>query len=455
MTKKNIFIVGLDEFNKGFLEALPEARECNFHAAVDYSDIRNVKHFDMQQLIDKALYNMKSFKGSVDGVASYYDFPGTILVPLLARSFNLTGPSQESILKCEHKYWSRLEQKKAVPGHIKEFQTFDPFDDKAFEKIELEFPFWIKPIKSFKSFMCFRINEEKDFREAITKMRKKVDYMCEPFTYFIAKHADLPPELSDFKQCCLAEGLMKGFQCTLEGYSYKGEITIYGVVDSIREKDETTFSRYQYPSSLPPKIQQRMTHIAERLVARVGLDNSPFNIEFFYDQPSDRIYLLEINPRLSQAHVEIFSKVHGQSHFCVMVNLSLGRKPAAMEKKGPFNVAAHFMLRNFEDGVVKRVPTDKEIKRVKDIFPETEIKMLVREGDTLSELLAVQNSYSYELANIFVGGRDEDDMLQKYQQILNLLPVSIEKKTHVPAKIIRSEIVAAMDGSTKENFLPL
>ena len=61
------------------------------------------------------------------------------------------------------------------------------------------------------------------------------------------------------------------------------------------------------------------------------------------------------------------------------------------------------------------------------MFPETEIKILVKEGDRLSELAAVQNSYSYELANIFAGGRDERDMLEKYHSILEMLPLKIEK----------------------------
>ncbi|MFP4128516.1 MAG: acetyl-CoA carboxylase biotin carboxylase subunit family protein [Desulfonatronovibrio sp.] len=428
MAKKNIFIVGLDDFNKRFLEALPEAQECDFHAALDYSEIRDVECFNMKELISKAVERMESFEGSIDGVASYYDFPGTDLVPVLAERFNLPGPSLESVLKCEHKYWSRLEQKKVVPEHITEFQAFDPFDEKVFEKIELEPSYWIKPIKSFKSFMCFRIDNEQDFNEAINKMRKRVGFMCEPFTYFIKKYAQLPPELSDLKKICLAEYPMGGdYQVTLEGHCFQGEAVVYGIVDSIREKDGTSFGRYQYPSGLPLEIEQKMIDIARKIMLHIGLDNSPFNIEFFYDQTKDHIYLLEINPRVSQAHTEIFSKVHGYSHFSVMVDLCLGRKPPVMEKKGSFNVAGHFMVRHFEDGVVASVPSQEDIKKVHEKFPETDIKILVKEGDRLSELVSVQNSYSFELANIFVGGRDEQDMLEKYQAILDMLPLKIEK----------------------------
>lgn len=429
MTKKNIFIVGLDDFNKGFLEELPEADECDFHPALDYAEIRNVECFNMNELVSTAIQRMESFEGGIHGVASYYDFPGTDLVPILARKFQLPGPGLESVVKCEHKHWSRLEQKRIIPDHITNFQAFDPFDDNAWEKLEIDFPFWIKPIKSFKSFMCFKIESEKDFRKATAEMRERVGFICEPFVHFIEKYADLPPEVSDLKKICLAESPMGGAQVTLEGHSFRGEAVAYGIVDSIREKDGTSFGRYQYPSRLPLEIQQKMVDIARTVIRGIGLDNSPFNIEFFYDKSADHIYLLEINPRVSQAHTEIFSKVHGHSHFSIMVDLCLGRKPPLMEKKGSFSMAAHFMLRHFEDGVVKRIPTTEEVNKVKWLFPGTEIKILVREGDRLSELVAVQNSYSYELANIFVGGRDEEDLLSKYQQMLDLLPVRIEKVT--------------------------
>jgi len=35
MAKKNLFIVGLDELNLAKLKRLPQARECDFHPALD------------------------------------------------------------------------------------------------------------------------------------------------------------------------------------------------------------------------------------------------------------------------------------------------------------------------------------------------------------------------------------------------------------------------------------
>jgi len=181
MTKKNVFIIGLDEFNREKLERLPQAAECEFHAALDISDIRNVDEYNLEGLIAKATDTMENFDGSVDAVASYYDFPGTIMVPVLAKHFKLPGPTLEAMLKCENKYWSRLEQQKVINGFIPQFRAFDPFDDEAYGKLNLLPPFWIKPIKSFRSFLAFQINDERQFNEVIPICREKGGLMVEPF----------------------------------------------------------------------------------------------------------------------------------------------------------------------------------------------------------------------------------------------------------------------------------
>jgi len=44
----------------------------------------------------------------------YMDFPVSTMLPLICKEFGTRSPSLESLLKCEHKYWSRVEQKKVI-----------------------------------------------------------------------------------------------------------------------------------------------------------------------------------------------------------------------------------------------------------------------------------------------------------------------------------------------------
>ncbi|MGM0771851.1 MAG: hypothetical protein ACQESU_09655 [Halobacteriota archaeon] len=84
------------------------------------------------------------------------------------------------------------------------------------------------------------------------------------------------------------------------------------------------------------------------------------------------------------------------------------------------------MYRTFEPGKVVKAPSREEIDSVARTMPGTIINPHVREGDQLSEL-QMQDSYSYELADIFIGANERDDLVEKYHQVLNKISFSIEK----------------------------
>lgn len=102
---------------------------------------------------------------------------------------------------------------------------------------------------------------------------------------------------------CIAEAIIsKGRQCTLEGYVHGGKSVVYGVVDSIREgRLRSSFARYQYPSQLPAHVQDRVTEAAAALMAQIGYDTAPFNMEFYWSPANDQIRLLEVNARISKS----------------------------------------------------------------------------------------------------------------------------------------------------------
>lgn len=421
--KKQVFVIGLDDFNRQKLENLPEAKNCDFHAALTIGEMRKVDNIDINafiELIEKRIED----NGGIDGIVSYFDFPGTTLVPIIAKKHGIPGTSLESVLKCENKYWSRLEQSKVISDHIPMFKAFDPFDENAFEKIEMITPYWTKPIKSFRSFLAYKINGEEQFYNNMEEVRKHIDHISEPFNV-IMKDNNIPAEFSEMKETCIAESSLTGHMCTVEGYSHNGKVVVYGIVDSIREEDRSSFGRYEYPSSLPQEIQFRIADITRRVITQIEYDNAPFNMEFFYNQTADEVYMLEINPRISQSHSDIFEKIHGVSHHAIMLSLALGEKPKTLKNQGEFNKAANFMLRTFESGKVLKTPTQNEINILKKFIPGLEININVKEGQHLSELKN-QDSYSFELANIFIGARDQRELVEKYHQCVDGLSFEIE-----------------------------
>lgn len=220
---------------------------------------------------------------------------------------------------------------------------------------------------------------------------------------------------------CIAEEIISGGeQYTLEGYVQNGAMTIHGVIESHRTSNEHTFSRYQYPSSLDNAVAARMEDICQRVLTRFGYDNCASNIEFFYAPETDTIRLLEINPRISQSHSDIFLKVDGQPNQQIPVDLALGREPCWKRGAGEFAVAAKFFLRHDENARVVRVPTREDLSMLRSELPDVRIDMHVEPGMQLEDL-DEQESYSFDLADLFIGGNDEDELQEKFAVCRELL----------------------------------
>ncbi len=423
--KKQVFIVGLDPENKQRLESLPRAGECQFHPALTYEEIRRGERFDIDDLIRRATERMEAHD-RLDAVASYWDFPGCTLAALLAERFGLPGPSLESVFKCEHKYWSRLEQQKVISENIPRFRALDLWDEEAYQRLDLLPPFWIKPVKSFRSFLAAQVTGPRHFAQVAALCREKSVAMITSFLHLM-RTCGMPGEIAEMRETFIAESPLVGFPCTLEGYSSEGRVVVYGIVDSVPEPDSSSFSRFQYPSCLPLEIQHRMIDLVRLCIQQFEYEQGPFNAEFFYDQTSEQVRLLEINPRISESHADLFEKVHGCSHQSLMLDLALGRTPRTLERKGAFNVAAKFMIRSFEQGRVTRIPSPETISQLSERQPGTLVKCMLRPGQHLSELARWQDMYSYEIANVFIGGRDSSDLFDKYEEALAALQFDIEK----------------------------
>lgn len=427
LDKKNVFVVGLNDFNLNMLRNLRGAEHMEFHQLLDPALFYETEEFDMPELIRQAEEQLRAFDGSIDAICGYMDFPVSTMLPILCKEFGTASVSLEALLKCEHKFWSRLCQREAIPDHIPGFTAFDPFDDDALINIGLGFPFFVKPIKGSGSRLGFRIDKPEDFDLAIEQLRAEIGLIAEPFDH-ILHQLDLPPEVAEIGgHYCIAEEIIGGRQCTLEGYVHDNKVVSTGIVDSIRYPSVLSFFRYQYPSQLPDRIQQQMEELTDRIMSHVGYNNSSFNIEYFWDEPLDKVWLLEVNTRISQSHSDIFEKVDGASNQQLTVDLALGRKPNMPHREGEFPLAAKFFHRVFQgDAKVTRVPSADEIRAIQEDYPGCYVLPQVRKGMWLSEL-PEQDSYSFALAYVYLAASDQDTLLANYESILGRLHFEFER----------------------------
>jgi hypothetical protein len=420
---KNVFVLGPDEINRRTLAKVGEKMGVKFHELLDGQEVCLARHFDFQNLLDKAQAQLDSFSGEVDGILALWDFPSTLLQPILARRNGLNGPAPEAVLRCEHKWWSREIQNRVVPQLVPDYQTVDPFEEPDQMDLEVDTPYWIKPIKAHSSNLGFAVSKESHLPPVLKPIRKGIGRFGDPFDQameILQAPLDL---LSHGGKTCLVESIIGGFQCTAEGYVQNGEVKVYGIIDSHRYPDISSFHRYQYPSTLPDSVKQRIRENSRVVIQEIGLDNSCFNIEFFYDKEEDRLSLLEINPRCSQSHADMFEKVDGSPHQVISVALCLGDEVEWKEGNGKYKVAAKFFLRRFEDGLVDCVPTERELREIMSRHPDSFIDLQARPKQMLSDQVN-QDSYSFEVARVYLGADSEEELLERYEdceQSLNRL----------------------------------
>ena len=418
--QKNVFVVGLNDFNHERLKRLRGAENYRFHGVIAPEAVYDTEVFDIAAMLEEATRQLSAFEGSIDAIVGYMDFPVSTMLPILCKRFGVRTTSLESLLKCEHKYWSRQVQREVIAEFIPRFTTFDPFEDDALARISaagLFVPFFVKPVKSSGSRLGFFVASPETFQLAIERLRDEIGLIADPFNT-VLEQARLPPDIAAVDgHFCMAEEIIGGWQCTVEGYVHDGEVVSYGIVDSLRYPHVLSFHHYHYPSKLPDPVQASMIELTRTVMTHIGYDDAAFNIEYFWDEFQQRIWLLEINTRISQSHCDLFEKVDGVSNQQVTIDLALGRRPDMPSREGDWAVAAMFFHRVFfGDAVVTRIPTREEIDALEAEFPGSFIALQVEEGQQLSSL-PEQDSYSFALAYVWMGADDETGLLENYESL--------------------------------------
>ncbi len=434
---KHVYVVGLDDFNKQELEKLAEYdnfKDCRFHELLSYKELGQTEDVSFDALLNQARELLDNADTPVNGIMTFWDFPAQTLVPLLCKERNLPSCEVEVMEKCEHKYWARMLQKEFVPEATPAFAAVNPLADDI-NIPDLELPFWLKPVKSYSSYLAYKIGNREEFEDAIKVIREKIDAVATPYNELL-DHVTLPEDISRVDgNWCIAEEIIKGDQCTVEGYCYDRKFHAHGIIDSIDEKDSSSFARYQYPSQLPQAVQERMLDISERLMTGIGYDMGAFNIEFFFDPKADTLKILEVNPRISQSHSEMFKMVDGLSNEAIPAALALGEKPDFPYRKGDKKIAGKFFLRAHQDAFVKAVPDKDNIESISERFPDVAIKIQAEEDAWLSDE-ELQDSYSYELAQVFAGADSEDKLLSHYRECVGMMDFRLEQTNEDVSKLV-------------------
>ncbi|MDP3889367.1 MAG: ATP-grasp domain-containing protein [bacterium] len=367
--------------------------------------------FDPGAVID---YYGELCAGKVDGVISTDDYPGSIFASVVGKKLGLRVPDVQAVLCCQHKYYARCAQREVVPEATPPFMIINPdrFDESLFS---LSFPVFLKPVKSYFSFFANSAHNMGQLRQLI-KHSQMPPLFLQQFNWFLKNYSTY--ELDG--HYLLAEDLLEGEQSTLEGYFCDGIFGVTSIVDSIMFENKISFKRFEYPSHLPQNVQERMADIARRIMSAIGFDNGFFNIEFFYNNKTDQIHIIEINPRIAPQFADLAEKVDGTNTYAHLLSIATGTQPNIEKGKGKHAMSASLVLRIFENKRVLQSPSQQDIECFFEEFPDARIQFFVKTGDKLSD--AFQDGKSFRYGLIHLGGRDRQDILEQFERAQQLLP---------------------------------
>ncbi len=367
-------------------------------------EVTHTPGFDASGFLRGAIRHVAARPGLYRAVIGIDDFPASIIASLIAERFGFVAPSFRSLFQCQHKYYSRLAQREIAPGATPRFQVLLASNEPAPSDLLLEFPFFLKPVKSYLSIMARRIDRWIDLSRAVSDARIRLAPVSRMFDALVHASA-LDDKLRGVPGSALVvEELLTGHQVTLDGYVFEGKVVPLGIVDSIFFPNTSSFERFEYPSRLSPDVQEKMARIAGDCVRHIGLDYTFFDMEFFYSEESESIGIIEINGRMSSQFAPLYSMVDGIDLYAMQLEIALGKDPGGAEVWGSGRnqgkVSSSFVLRRFEDAYVRRVPGEDDIQALQCRFPECFVEILVSEGERLSDELQDDTSYRYALVDL-------------------------------------------------------
>lgn len=378
---------------------------------------------DIVALIENIIEKYKD--ANLAGVTSAVGYPGMSASSVIARALNLPGPPPEAIMLCEHKFYSREYQAKLVPEATPAFALIDPAfagestGSRQSDREALGFPSFLKPVKSCMSKNAFTVHSREEL-DGLVGTAVLPRQFVEPFDQMVQRYTGF----SQHAACLLHEELLTGVQVSLEGYVFNGAVHVMGVVDAIMFDGTKSFKRWQYPSKLPAAVLARMADIAERFFSGIKYDNALFNMELFYDAATDRIGIIEINPKIASQFPNLFEKVDGFSTYGTLLEVAAGLNPVVYKGKGEYKIAASCVMRVFSDQLVRSVPTRSQIDEILELYPGSRVQIYAQPGKRLSE--QAQDAFSYRYGLIDLGAQSESELEEKFDKCMSILQFDFE-----------------------------
>ena len=344
------------------------------------------------------------------GVVSHHEQFGALAASLVAESAGLPGTRPEAVLACQHKLHARRVMQQVCPEATIQVQALDAVYGGPVPA-GLGYPAFVKPVKAAFSVLARQVRNAHELHAHTRFGRRElwvIRRLVEPFERVVRKRL---PVAGTAHRMVLEEPVL-GRQYNLDGYLHQGRLHALGVVDAVMYPGTQAFMRFELPSQLDPRVTSRATDIARRFLAAVGFEHGLFNMEFIHDPATDRLTVIEFNPRLASQFSDLYQRVHGIDLHALSLALATGRDPAQVPRLAPSaGAAASFVYRAFAPHEIRPMPSAAQRRALALAFPDAMLFTYPKAGHALDRDFKWLGCHRYGILHL--GGRDADDLRQR------------------------------------------
>lgn len=353
-------------------------------------------------------------------VVSHQEQFGALAAALVAERLGLPGATPESVIAAQHKLHARRVLERVAPEANLRFEALDavyggPVPD------GIVYPRFAKPVKAAFSVLARSVRDREDLIDLTRFGRRElwvIRHLVEPFDRVCRERL---PEAGSAHAMMLEDPVPIGVpQFNLDGWVHEGRVHALGVVDAITVPGTHAFMRWEVPSRLPAAVQARALDVARRFLDAIGYRQGLFNLEFFWDDASDRLTVIECNPRLASQFGDLYRRVLGVDAHDIALALALGEDPADLPRAAPSaSVAASLVYRSFPGVRPPAQPGASQRAAFARAFPDGLVFPFPKSGHALERDHKWTGSHRYGIVHL--GGRDRDDLHERAEHASALL----------------------------------
>lgn len=344
-------------------------------------------------------------------VASHHEQFGALAAALLAERMGWPGTPAKAILACQHKFYARQVLQQVAPEANTAFQLLDA-EYGAPIPAGLPYPVFVKPVKAAFSVLARQVKTQQELH-AHTRFGRwelwVIRRLVEPFDRLVKARlgAGVPTA-----HRMLLETPVHAPQYNLDGYVFGGKVNAIGVVDAIMYPHTQAFMRHQLPTRLSPSVQARALDVARRFLGAVGFTHGLFNMEFFYDATTDRLTVIEFNPRMASQYSDLYQRVQGIDLHAISLALAHDRDPASLRVTEPTaGAAASFVYRALRPDDTVAMPSAQQQRALAQAYPGSMLFLYPKSAGSVARDFKWLGSYRYAIVHL--GGKDEADLRRR------------------------------------------